>query len=186
MSEMSANIELLADAVCEMQKAELFALKDSANPFFKSRYADLSSCWAAARGPLTANGLGVIQTTEIGEAGVPVIVTTLVHKSGQWIRGRLSMAPAKADPQGVGSAITYGRRYGLCAMLGIVSDADDDGEGAKPTVASILAEMKRSETVAELTRAVGKGKTISISATDKEKLNATYMACKDKLNGGAA
>jgi len=129
MSEMSQHIEELCAAVCEMQKAELFALKDSANPFYKSRYADLSSCWAAARGPLTANGLGVIQTTEIGEAGIPVIVTTLVHKSGQWIRGRLSMAPAKADPQGVGSAITYARRYALAAILGLCPE-DDDAEKA--------------------------------------------------------
>lgn len=127
--EQSEQIDLLLTAVNEMQKERLFALKDSANPFFKSRYADLSSCWEAGRDPLTKNGLSVIQMTDYDDQGRPVIVTTLGHKSGQWMRGRLLMIPAKDDPQGVGSAITYGRRYALCGALGICPD-DDDGEMA--------------------------------------------------------
>ena len=76
----SEQINELATAVSEMQKSGLFAIKDSANPFFKSKYADLSSCWDAAREPLTANGLAVIQTLDSDSEGNPVIVTTLVHK----------------------------------------------------------------------------------------------------------
>lgn len=125
----SENIEELAKAMCNAQKERLFALTDSENPFFKSRYADLSSVWAAAREPLTKNGLSVIQTLAPGDNGSVVIVTTLLHESGQWIRGELSIAPVKSDPQSMGSAITYGRRYSLAAIVGICPE-DDDAEGS--------------------------------------------------------
>jgi hypothetical protein len=125
---MSASIAELAKALCEVQKTELFALTTSNNPFFKSKYADLSSVWDAIRKPLTDNGLSVVQTTEPIEDAV-IIITTLLHSSGEWIRGRLMMKPDKMTPQGFGSAITYGRRYALAAIVGI-SPEDDDGEKA--------------------------------------------------------
>jgi len=127
--EQSDQINELAAALCEAQKNPLFAIRDSNNPFFKSKYADLSSVWDSARKPLTDNGLSVVQTTSPGDDGRINIVTTLIHKSGQWIRGVLPVRPVKDDPQAVGSAITYGRRYGLQAMVGICPD-DDDAEGA--------------------------------------------------------
>ena len=125
--EQSEQINELAAAVCEMQKCDLFALKDSTNPFFKSKYADLSSCWQSVRKPLTDNGLAVVQTMDTSDNGHTVIVTTLIHKSGQWMRGRLPIKPVKEDPQGVGSAITYGRRYSLAAIVGLCPE-DDDAE----------------------------------------------------------
>jgi len=118
-------------AVSNVNKAELQpATKDKENPFFKSAYADLSSVWEACRELLTKNGLAIIQTMD-GNNGNPVIVTTLAHISGQWIRGKLSIKPVKEDPQAIGSAITYGRRYSLAAIVGIVSEEDDDGEEHK-------------------------------------------------------
>jgi hypothetical protein len=128
MSEMSTEIGELASALAIAQGKITGALKDSANPFFKSKYADLASVWDACRGPLSENGIAVIQTTEIDEQGV-TIVTTLAHKSGQWVRGKLRMIPKDASPQGFGSAITYGRRYGLAAVVG-VAQVDDDGNAA--------------------------------------------------------
>jgi len=124
----SDSISKLAQALCEAQKTELFALTDKANPFFKSRYADLSSVWSAIRKPLTDNGLSVVQTMDISDSGV-IIETTLLHISGEYISGRLQMTPEKQTPQGVGSAITYARRYALAAIIGI-SPEDDDAEGA--------------------------------------------------------
>ena len=124
----SDSISNLAKALCEAQKTELFALTDKANPFFKSRYADLSSVWSAIRKPLTDNGLSVVQTMDISDSGV-IIETTLLHISGEYISGRLQMTPEKQTPQGVGSAITYARRYALAAIIGI-SPEDDDAEGA--------------------------------------------------------
>jgi len=130
--EQSENIELLADALCKVQANELFALTDKENPFFKSKYADLSSVWGVARKPLVDNGLSVVQTFDADEGDAPIIVTTLLHNSGQWIRGRLKVPITKVDPQAVGSSITYGRRYALSAILGICPE-DDDAEKAMKT-----------------------------------------------------
>lgn len=131
MCDMSATIGSLAAALAKAQGEMAAAQKSSDNPYFRSKYADLSECWESCRGPLSKNGLAVIQTTEIkdGDAIGVVVNTTLAHSSGEWIRGTLFMPLAKKDPQAVGSAITYGRRYGLSAMVGIVAD-DDDGEAA--------------------------------------------------------
>jgi hypothetical protein len=124
----SESIAALAAALSKAQGAIKGASKDTANPFFKSKYADLASVWDACRDALSANGLSVIQTTDDGAEGVTVI-TTLAHSSGEWVRGKLTMKPAKNDPQGVGSAITYARRYALAAMVGVAPE-DDDGNAA--------------------------------------------------------
>lgn len=124
----SEQINELAAALSIAQGKITGALKDSANPFFKSKYADLASVWDACRGPLSENGLAVIQTTAPNPDGVTVI-TTLAHKSGQWIRGELHMVPVKSDPQGVGSCLTYARRYALAAIIG-VAQVDDDANAA--------------------------------------------------------
>ena len=129
MEYQSNEINDLAKALNKAQTEELFALKDSTNPFFKSKYADLSSVWDVARKPLTDNGLAVVQTMGQSEDGNPVIITTLMHISGQWIRGHLTVNPVKDDPQALGSAITYGRRYSLSAILGICPDDDDAEKG---------------------------------------------------------
>jgi hypothetical protein len=124
----SENIAKLAEALCAVQAVLKGAVKDSENPFFHSQYADLTSVWDACRESLTKNGLAVTQPTDVTDSGV-IIETVLLHKSGEWIAGRLLLKPTKQDPQGIGSAITYGRRYALAAMVGI-SPEDDDGEGA--------------------------------------------------------
>jgi len=105
------------------------ALKDSANPFFKSKYADLASCWDACRKQLTDNGLSVIQTTDI-VADTVVVRTTLAHSSGQWISGILPVKSKDDSPQAQGSGITYARRYALAAMVGL-AQIDDDAEAAQ-------------------------------------------------------
>lgn len=128
--QTSEQINELASALSKAQAKIIGALKDAANPFFKSKYADLSSVWDAVREPLTANGLAVIQTTSALSDGSAVIVTTmLAHSSGQWVRDSLVLQPTKRDPQGIGSAITYGRRYALAAITGC-PQIDDDGEAA--------------------------------------------------------
>jgi hypothetical protein len=118
----------LATALAKAQGAMQNAKKDAANPFFKSKYADLASVWDAVREPLTSNGLAVIQSIDCDEHGT-VLVTKLAHASGQWIDSKVRVKPVKDDPQGIGSAITYMRRYALQAIVG-VSPEDDDGEGA--------------------------------------------------------
>ena len=123
----SDSIANIAKALNRVQAEHLFALTDKSNPFFKSKYADLSSVWTVARTPLIENGLSVVQTFDVGNNGLPIIVTTLLHTSGEWIKGSLEMPILKPDPQAVGSSITYARRYALSAMVGICPE-DDDGE----------------------------------------------------------
>lgn len=128
--QKSDTIGALAAALAKAQGQMQAAKKDSQNPFFRTSYADLASVWEACRDALTANGLAVIQTTESGGDGLVTVGTLLAHESGEWITGSLALKPVKEDPQGVGSAITYGRRYGLAAIVGVAPEGDDDGEVA--------------------------------------------------------
>jgi hypothetical protein len=125
---MSESIDLLMAALAQAQGEITPAVKDSANPYFKSKYADLSSISAASRLPLSKAGLAVCQTMATID-GTLTLVTTLGHTSGQWMRSYAPILTAKLDSQSVGSAITYMRRYSLAAMVGVVTD-DDDGEGS--------------------------------------------------------
>jgi hypothetical protein len=126
----SDQINELAKALCKAQGKIKHAVKDSANPFFKSRYADLTSVWDAIRDAFQAEGLSVAQCPQVLESGAAVLETTLMHSSGQWISSRVPLNPVKNDPQGVGSAITYARRYALQSIAGVCAD-DDDGEAAQ-------------------------------------------------------
>lgn len=125
----SENINELAAALSKAQSEILGAKKTTANKFFNSQYADLAEVWEACRDPITKNGLCVMQPIKISDDGSVVVETLLAHSSGQWVSDELKMLPKKNDPQGVGSCITYGRRYGLAAMVGI-PQVDDDGETA--------------------------------------------------------
>jgi hypothetical protein len=127
--DRSDSIAKLAAALCEVQKTELFALTDKENPFFKRKYADLSSVWDAIRLPLTSNSLAITQTMANHNIDGVTIETTLMHASGEYISGSLYIKPEKNTPQGLGSAITYGRRYALMGIVGIAPE-DDDGERA--------------------------------------------------------
>lgn len=125
----SEQIDKLAEALAAAQGAIKAATKDAENPFFKSSYATLDSVWTACREPLSKHGLSVIQVPLTDADGLH-LVTRLCHSSGQWIEGDLSIKPSKDDLQGIGSAITYARRYMLGAMVGVATDADDDGNDA--------------------------------------------------------
>lgn len=129
-ADMSLTVGELAKSLAHAQGVMRPAKKDRSNPFFKSSYADLATLWETARAALSDNGLAVIQSTEF-DAGEMFVVTVLLHESGEWVRGRYRLKPVKDDPQSVGSAITYARRYALSAMVGITSeDEDDDGNAA--------------------------------------------------------
>ena len=131
----------LAKALHKAQGQIDGAKKDSANPHFKSKYADLASVWDACRAALQGNGLSVAQFCRVSEAGA-VLVTRLSHVSGESLDGEIPLLNGKGDMQGLGSAITYARRYGLAAIVGVCPE-DDDGNAAseKPTkaAASVLA-----------------------------------------------
>jgi hypothetical protein len=125
----SETINEIAGALAKAQGAMKPAVKDANNPHFKSKYADLASNVEAARAPLADNGIAVLQEATTGERGISV-ATRLVHSSGQWIAfDPLTVPLSKQDAHGVGSALTYARRYALGAALGLVAE-DDDGNAA--------------------------------------------------------
>ena len=110
----SELINELATALSKAQGEMQAAIKDKVNPFYKNAYADLGSVWDAARPVLSKYGLCVIQTTELSpDRNQVMMVTTLAHTSGQWMKSYLPLNPAKNDSQGMGAAITYLRRYSL-------------------------------------------------------------------------
>lgn len=119
----------LFGALAKAQGSMKGARKDVANTFFKSTYADLESVWEDCRAPLSSNGLAVVQMPAF-DGGRVIVSTVLGHSSGQWIESELSMPINKGDAQGVGSAITYGRRYALAAMVGVAPKGDDDDGNA--------------------------------------------------------
>lgn len=125
----SESIAQLAAAMAKAQPAIEPAIKDAANPFFKSKYADLAEVWRVIQAAFAPHGLSVLQVPETADDGSVTLTTMVLHDSGEWIAGTMPVRVTKDDPQGVGSGITYARRYALSAMCGVVTE-DDDGEAA--------------------------------------------------------
>lgn len=126
--EKSESIKELSAALAKAQGQMRGALKDSNNPYFKSKYADLASVVEAIREPFATNGLSYVQIAHDAESAVK-IETVIMHSSGEWMSlGVFSVPVTKDDAQGYGSAGTYCRRYSL--MLVGVAPEDDDGNAA--------------------------------------------------------
>lgn len=126
----SESIKEIAPALAKFQSEVTNPANTAENPFFKSKYSPLNEILNLVRPLLSKHGLSVIQMPS-GDGQEVIITTLLMHSSGEWIEScPLKMKPAKNDPQGIGSAITYGRRYALTAILGISSEDDDDGNSA--------------------------------------------------------
>jgi len=140
----------LALALSKAQGMIKGAAKDSANPFFKSKYADLASVWEACRFALSVNEIAVVQRPRTTHEGVEV-ETMLIHSSDEWIYETLGLPVAKADAQGIGSAITYARRYALTAMVGVAPE-DDDGNAAAAGMGKL-----REKALDSLSKAAKKG-----------------------------
>lgn len=126
----SDSIAKIAPALLKSQQQVADATKNATNPHFKSKYAPLEEVIGVCKAALNANGISFMQGGEAGDGDALHLTTRLVHESGEWIESTLTMKPSKNDPQGIGSAITYARRYSLAAMCGVASEEDDDGNAA--------------------------------------------------------
>lgn len=126
--KMSEEIGQLAGALAKAQGAIQDATKNAQNPFFKSKYADLSSVRNTIKDPLSENELALTQFPTVGQNGVSV-ETMLLHSSGQFMVASTWVPIAKADAHGIGSALTYARRYGIMSLLCLATE-DDDGNAA--------------------------------------------------------
>ena len=127
---MSPSVKELTGALIAVQRELPTLPKDKENPFFKSKYAGLETVLPAALKVLTDHKLGLVQSVGQDSKGGTTLTTILLHESGEWISDTQPLLLTKSDPQSQGSAITYGRRYALMAMLGLVADDDDDGHAA--------------------------------------------------------
>ena len=138
----SDSIKELAAALAKAQGEIENASKNAANPHFRSKYADLAEVLNTVRPVFAKHGLSVTQFPSY-ENGVASVETVLAHASGEWMAGVSSAPVSKPDPQGVGSATTYLRRYSLAAVAGIAQE-DDDANAAskvKPSAdSSVLAD----------------------------------------------
>jgi len=172
------------------------ATKDSTNPFFKSKYADLNSYLDAISDSLTDNGLAVLQDTSGSEQGQIIRVSTrLIHTSGEWMESEpLVLHPIDMKPQSFGSAQTYGRRYSLSSFLGLGAE-DDDGQRASkpkpvPTRATINKELLAIKTIEEFDKYVKSFLLLGISwdansgkAGGAESNAMLFAGHKKRING---
>ena len=127
--ETSQSLDKLAPALAKAQSEMGGAVKDSNNPFFKSKYSSLTSVWQACKEALHSNGFSIIQSP-IDKEGRIGVDTMVLHSSGQFVSGSFTSGVKKQnDPQADGSSLTYCRRYALAAFVG-VCPVDDDGEMA--------------------------------------------------------
>jgi hypothetical protein len=166
-------IDHLAAALAKAQGQIHAAEKSRKNEHFRSKYATLADVWDACRGPLSANGLSVAQLVRAADGGVEV-ETVLLHASGQSISSVLALPVAQNTAQGLGSAITYGRRYGLAAMVGVAPDEDDDGNAASGTTS------QRAEPRGQSARAAAPSQQ---GKADAEGHDGGQKAAADKLHG---
>lgn len=177
----SEDIKELAVALAKAQAKIEHAKKSAENPAFKrgnstTSYADLPAVLDAARPHLAENGLSVIHIPDYDEQGNMQLIIQLTHASGQFIRGWYPIRPVKNDPQGIGSAITYARRYSYCAITGVAAEGeDDDGNEAsalgkpKPKQEPLfLSADLRNQFAANCIDAIGKSASAADLKTQKE------------------
>ena len=131
MMRKSETITELSKAFAKMQMELEQPLKNANNPFFKSKYVPLENVVDSITKASSKHGLSFTQFPSSDENGNVTVGTMVMHESGEWIEyDPICMKPVKNDPQAVGSAITYAKRYALSAIFGITSDNDDDGNEA--------------------------------------------------------
>mgnify|MGYP003661969015 FL=1 len=123
----SNKIDKLAGSLAKAQSEMGGVAKGKTNPFYKSSYADINSCIEACMPALNKHGLSISQGNRFCNTSGYYITTMLMHESGQWLKSEIRMPLTnKKDAQEIGSACTYGRRYGLTSMVGL-AQVDDDG-----------------------------------------------------------
>lgn len=157
--------------------------KDGTNPHFRSRYATLPNVIDSTRQVLAEFGLAIVQTADLIDGGQSILETTLIHTSGEWISGMMPVLNPKGDMQGLGSAWTYARRYGLMAILGIAADDDDAEQTSGRTQqahqqrSSAQAPKQEIQTVTHVAQPGPKAK-----AGPKAAASAADKAGRDRVN----
>lgn len=179
LSEIAGLYTALAQAQIEFEPV----IKNCSNPFFKNKYADIAEIRRATTPALSKYGLSVMQIVEQPDNDFVSVKTVLCHKSGGSVSSAVRLKPTKNDCQGIGSALTYARRYSLAAILNVAADDDDDAETAVGREAKHPA--KRTETRPESTKIeqpskdTAKTETTSQDASFKEVFESKVAKLKE-------
>ena len=193
-----SDIANLAAALVLAQAEIGRAVKNSVNPHLKNRYADLAAVIDAVKEPLSRQGLGFVQRVTERDAGGIYVETVLIHRSGETLAcGQVPIPVAKADAQGFGSAVSYGKRYSLAAALGVPS-GDDDGElASRPVLRAVEQPPEPAASLLEAAEAAAKrglpayqAYWRALNADDRRAIGAgrheTYKALAVQAPGDAA
>lgn len=192
----SESIKEIATALCKFQGEVEKIKKEATNPFFKSKYATLANILDVIREPLHNNGLSFVQfpTNQFG------LITRLMHQSGEWMEAEYVMQPTQNTPQGIGSCITYMRRYALGSILGLNIDEDDDGNDAskitqqpaqpkttqpkkvEKNVTKVLAMIKSANTLDELQKIQDGVNASNLYQTEMKEGGMIYNAIVNRMN----
>lgn len=131
-SYCSTDITQLAKAMLQVQKELAPVTKDALNPYTRSKYATLNAIMEVCKPVLLSHGIWLTQITVPSEPGTVALLTKLTHAETGQYQAALTVLPLqKMDSQSAGAALTYSRRYGLSALLGLVTEDDDDAESTK-------------------------------------------------------
>ena len=184
MTTTSESLVEIAKALSKFQGAMKSVPKGSTNPFFKSKYADLSSVTDAIKAPLSKYGLSYTQVVEPSDNNEVRVETILMHSSGEWLScGILAVPVSKADAQGFGSALTYARRYGLSAAIGVAGEDDDGNAATKAAPVSVPANVLAQQNTEEQTFLKGLADDIKASGRNNEvALFDAYTKVKEGLD----
>lgn len=195
----SDSITALAAALVKAQAEMPSIAKDATNPAFRSKFASLDGIVSTVRPVLAKHGLALVQggamphTDENSAVKAFHVETMLVHTSGEWLSNAVLIPLGKQDPQGAGSALTYGRRYSLAALLSLATDEDDDANSAQPSNArprnaaapsrsttSAKSSASRSSNPADTPMPFGKTKDKRLGDHTTEELRKTAAWCVEK------
>lgn len=143
MQTQSDQINEIVEALSKAQGEIPHAIFDSTNPHFKSKYASYEAFRKACQDPLSKNGLCIAHHLDLTPEGKRMMITQLSHKSGQWLRSFLILPIKDETAHGIGSGITYAKRYTLGGLLAIGNDEDDDANEAQ--YPSSAKEAKKEE-----------------------------------------
>jgi hypothetical protein len=174
--ESSQTIAKISQALVKAQAEMGNAKKESTNPFFKSKYADLNAIREAVLPVLTKHGIAVIQPT-VTQNGSNYVKTILLHESGEYIAGITEIVCSKVnDAQAHGSGLTYARRYGLQSIVNVGADDDDGNQASNPVESKPkkdLPELPQSK-AADVEKFLKEGGTIE-QVQKKYKLNEAQI-----------
>lgn len=183
--ETSPSFGKIAEAIAAAQSEIDNAEKDATNPAFRSKYATLASVYNACRPALAKHKVAVIQVPFNLPEGDIGIATLLAHPSGEWIKGRLYCKPTKYDAHGVGSVLTYMRRYSLSAMVGVAPEDDDGNAGvSKPSEQKAPPARQTAHKENSLNASDGGGQLQPGGETEQQKrdrIQAAYNAISKEI-----